>query len=88
MMLGALLLLSIGSSLTRAPLFGMLSNLTPANEQGATIGVAQSAGSLARIVGPLFVATLYAYQAQLPYFICGGIAMVTGLVAGLRLLAK
>ena len=88
MMLGALLLLSIGSSLTRAPLFGMLSNLTPANEQGATIGVAQSAGSLARIFGPLFAATLYAYHAPLPYFICGGIAMVTGMVAGLRLLVK
>ena len=88
MMLGALLLLSIGSSLTRAPLFGMLSNLTPANEQGATIGVAQSAGSLARIFGPLFAATLYAYNAPLPYFICGGIAMVTGMVAGLRLLVK
>jgi multidrug resistance protein len=87
-MLGALLLLSIGSSLTRAPLFGLLSNLAPANEQGATIGVAQSAGSLARIFGPMFASTLYAYHAPLPYFICGGIAIVTGFVAGLKLLAK
>ncbi|HVY72339.1 MAG TPA: MFS transporter, partial [Verrucomicrobiae bacterium] len=46
--------LAIGSGLTRPPLFGLLSNLTPADEQGATIGVAQSAGSLARILGPMF----------------------------------
>ena len=41
----ALALLAVGSALTRPPLFGLLSNLAPANEQGATIGVAQSAGA-------------------------------------------
>ena len=50
-LLGALALLSVGSSLTRPPLFGLLSNLTSENEQGANIGVAQGAGSLARIIG-------------------------------------
>lgn len=80
LMLAVLLLLSFGSSLSRAPLFGMLSNLTPANEQGATIGVAQSAGSLARIVGPLFAATLYGHLPMLPYLICGGISILTGLI--------
>lgn len=50
-LLGALGLLALGSSLTRPPLFGLLSNLTSANEQGSNIGVAQGAGSLARIVG-------------------------------------
>ena len=44
-MLLALALLAVGSALTRPPLFGLLSNLAPANEQGATIGVAQSAGA-------------------------------------------
>ena len=46
---GLLGLLAIGSGLTRPPVFGLISILTPAHEQGATIGVAQSAGSLARI---------------------------------------
>jgi MFS transporter, DHA1 family, tetracycline resistance protein len=87
-MLGALTLLSFASSLTRAPLFGMLSNLTPANEQGATIGVAQSAGSLARIFGPMFAATLYLHHAALPYLICGIISILAGLLAALRLTAK
>jgi DHA1 family tetracycline resistance protein-like MFS transporter len=80
-MLAALALLAIGSSLTRPPVFGLLSNLTAADEQGATIGVAQSAGSLARILGPLFAATLYTHVPSLPYVICGGISILTGALA-------
>jgi MFS family permease len=87
-MLLALALLSIGSSLTRAPVFGLLSNLTPATEQGGTIGVAQSAGSLARILGPLFAATLYVRVPELPYVICGGISILTGIMAGALLAVK
>ena len=74
-MLLALALLAVGSALTRPPLFGLLSNLAPANEQGATIGVAQSAGAMARILGPLFAATLYLRIAPLPYVLCGGLAI-------------
>ena len=66
----ALGLLSIGTSLTRPPLFGMISNLTPSDEQGATIGVAQGAGSLARIAGPIFATTLLHYMPALPYVLC------------------
>jgi len=76
-MLGALGLLSIGSSLTRPPLFGLLSNLTPANEQGANIGVAQGAGSLARILGPMFATGLLPYQPALPYLVCTGVLLAT-----------
>lgn len=67
LMLIALAVLSIGSSLTRPPLFGLLSNLTPANEQGATIGIAQSAGAMARILGPIFATTTLHYLPALPY---------------------
>ena len=84
----ALALLSIGASLTRAPVFGLLSNLTPANEQGATIGVAQSAGSLARIAGPIFAASLYVQVPALPYVICGGVSVLAGILAAVRLGAK
>ena len=80
-MLLALAFLSIGSSLTRPPLFGLISILTPATEQGATIGVAQSAGSLARIVGPIFAATLFDNHPALPYLICGGISLLAGILA-------
>ena len=87
MLLLTLAVLSIGSGLTRPPLFGLLSILTPANEQGATIGVAQSAGSLARIVGPLFAGFFYQRHAALPYLTCAGIALITGLIAW-RVLVK
>lgn len=76
-MLGALALLSIGSSLTRPPLFGLLSNLTPPHEQGANIGVAQGAGSLARILGPIFATGLLPYQPPLPYLVCTGVLLGT-----------
>jgi DHA1 family tetracycline resistance protein-like MFS transporter len=80
-----LALLAIGSSLTRPPVFGMISNLTPAHEQGVTIGVAQSAGSLARIFGPMFSIPLFFANPPLPYVICGVLSALTGLLVWLRL---
>lgn len=76
---------SIGSSLTRPPVFGMISMLTPAHEQGATMGVAQGVGSLARIIGPLFAASLFVQDAPLPYLICAGLCTLTAVVAMLYL---
>jgi DHA1 family tetracycline resistance protein-like MFS transporter len=72
---------SIGSSLTRPPVFGMISMLAPAHEQGATMGVAQGVGSLARIIGPLFAASLFVRDAPLPYLICAALCLFTSLVA-------
>jgi MFS transporter, DHA1 family, tetracycline resistance protein len=83
-MLGALALLSVGSSLTRPPLFGLLSNLTPEHEQGANIGVAQGAGSLARILGPVFATGLLPYRAALPYLVCTFILLLTSLILSQR----
>jgi len=79
-LLGVLALLAIGSGLTRPPLFGLLSNLTPAHEQGATIGIAQGAGSLARIAGPMFAGIFFQAHPSLPYFVCAGISLVTGII--------
>ena len=81
MLLLLLAILSIGSGLTRPPVFGMISMLAPANEQGATLGVAQSAGSLARIAGPVFATTLFVIDPSIPYLICAGLAFVTGVIA-------
>ena len=63
----------------------MLSNLTPAQEQGATIGVAQGAGSLARILGPIFATALLPYSPPLPYLICAGVLLVTTVLLVQRL---
>jgi DHA1 family tetracycline resistance protein-like MFS transporter len=80
-----LAVLSIGSNLTRPPVFGMISNLTSADEQGVTIGVAQSMGALARILGPMTVVPLFYKMPPLPYVICGTVSLVTGLLAWQRL---
>jgi MFS family permease len=76
-----LAVLSIGTSLTRPPVFGMISNLTPANEQGVTIGVAQSMGALARILGPMTIVPVFYRIPALPYVICSTVSFATGMVA-------
>jgi|SRR6185503_12733075 len=73
--------LAVGSGLTRPPLFGLLSILTPPHEQGSTLGVAQSAGSLARVIGPPLAGKLYDLNPSWPYLGVSVIAVVTGLVA-------
>lgn len=77
----ALALLAIGTSLARPPIFGMLSNLTPANEQGATIGVAQACGSLARILGPIFATALYSFK-TFPHWLAAGVDSMGSIFKG------
>jgi MFS family permease len=66
----------------------LLSNLTPAHEQGATIGVAQGAGSLARILGPIFATTLLTRLPPLPYLICAAVLIGTTVLVIRRLCGK
>ncbi len=71
---------TIGSSLTRPPVFGMISMLTLPTEQGAVMGVTQGMGSLARIAGPIFAATLFVAHASLPYLICAALCFATAVL--------
>jgi MFS family permease len=87
-LLGVLALLAIGTGLTRPPLFGLLSILAPVNEQGATIGIAQSAGSLARILGPMFTGIVFQLHPSLPYMVCAGIAIATGVISWQKLVVR
>jgi MFS family permease len=73
--------LAIGSGLTRPPLFGLMSILSPASEQGATLGVAQSAGALARVIGPPLAGWLFDRHPGWPYLGVAVIAVATGLIA-------
>jgi len=81
LMLLALGVFAVGSSMTRPPVFGMISILTPAHEQGATMGVAQGTGSLARIVGPVFATGVFYYNPSIPYLVCAVLCFVTSLIA-------
>jgi DHA1 family tetracycline resistance protein-like MFS transporter len=87
-MLGALALLAVGTNLTRPPLFGLLSNLTAENEQGATIGVAQGAGSLARIIGPIFATGILPFSQAVPYVTCAAILLGTSVLLTQRVSAE
>jgi MFS family permease len=83
--LTGLAILAIGSGINRAPTLGLLSILTPPNEQGATQGVAQSAGSLARILAPIFAASIFDVSRAAPYLASAGIAILAGLIAWAKL---
>lgn len=84
LLLLTLSVLSIGSGLTRPPLFGLVSVLTPAQEQGFTLGITQGAGSLARIAGPLFASATYAWHASLPYATCALLALFAAILTMAR----
>jgi len=78
---GVLFLLAVGSGLNRPPVFGLISLNSSRDEQGANLGVAQSFGALARMLGPVFASTLFFVRPSLPYLICGGLALLTSFFA-------
>jgi MFS transporter, DHA1 family, tetracycline resistance protein len=78
LMLAGLALVSFATSIYRPPTFGLISILTPPTEQGATLGVAQGAGSLARIFGPLAAGPLFDWHAALPCLVAGVISLLAG----------
>jgi predicted MFS family arabinose efflux permease len=80
-LLVGLAVFSIGSSMTRPPVFGMISLMTASHEQGSVLGVAQGVGSLARIVGPVFALGLFKTDPRIPYFCCAVLCFATGILA-------
>lgn len=87
-MLAALAVFAIGSGINRAPTMGLISQLSPPDEQGTTLGIAQSAGTLARVLGPTVATTLYDLWLPGPYLACATIALLAGLLAVLRLMGS
>jgi len=80
-LLFALGLISAASGLNRAATLGLLSIVTPASDQGATLGVAQSAGTLGRIFGPLFATGIYAAYPHAPYLAAAAICILAAIFA-------
>lgn len=87
MLLAGLALVSMASGLNRAPTMGLISIFTPSAEQGAILGVTQSAGTLGRIFGPMFATSAYALYPHSPYVLGAGICLLAGMVA-MRLLPR
>ena len=80
-LLFGLALVAMSSGLNRAPTMGLISIFTPAHEQGAVLGVTQSAGTLGRIFGPLFATSAYALFPHSPYLAGAGLCGLAGLIA-------
>jgi MFS family permease len=85
LLLLALALFAGGSGVNRAPTMGMISQNADAHEQGAILGVAQSMGTLARILGPVFATTAFVIRPALPYVVCASVAVLAALIAATRL---
>ncbi len=86
--MSTLTLFSLASALNRAPTMGLISIRSTAEDQGMVLGVAQSAGTLARIVAPPFATTLYALHVPAPYLASAALGIVTALVTYSRLSRK
>ena len=87
-LLGSLAVLAIASGINRPPLFGLISKMTSNEEQGSTLGVAQSSGSLARIIAPVFAASIYDVRFDLPYIICAAISLFAGALCWVVLVTR
>jgi len=81
-LLGALGLLAMGMGFNSPATSSMTSRLTSADDQGGTLGLAASLGSLGRVVGPAFGGFLYdVYGPGTPYVTAAVLMAMTALVA-------
>ena len=80
-MMVCLALFAVSSSVYRAPTFGLISINASSAEQGEVMGVTQSVGSLARIIGPILALGLMDLRLELPYLICAFIAIIASILA-------
>ena len=69
--------LAVGNGMMRPPNVGMISLLTPAEEQGAAMGVTNSIASLGRIFGPIVGGILYQNVSRTsPFWLAGALAIL------------
>lgn len=68
-------LFSAASGMTRAPVMALISIFAPEAEQGVTMGVAQSAATMARVLGPLLATALFYGNEAWPFGLCALLAV-------------
>lgn len=67
---------AVGFSLVNVGVQSLISLESKAEEQGIVLGVAQSFGSMARVIGPLVGGVIATFNLSLPYFVSGLIAII------------
>ena len=76
------LLMPIGFGLNNPSLTSLISRATPADQQGAYLGLSQSVGSLARMTGPMIAGLLFSwYGAAAPFWWGAALLVVSGTLA-------
>ena len=83
--LGAMGVIAVGSGLVTPSLSALVSIATPADEQGAIIGVYQSLGSLGRAAGPFFGGLLFDVAGPGAPLWVAGTVLVLASVAAVRI---
>jgi len=84
-LLAAMLLLAYGAGVSNPSLSSLVSLQAKAEERGATLGVSQSAASLARILGPAFAGLAFGAVGRSGPFLAGGVVMLAALALALQL---
>ncbi len=74
----SLTMISSGSGIMRTVVPSFISKITPANEQGGTLGVANSVASIARVPGPIIGGSLFEFAGlATPFLASAAMLMVT-----------
>ena len=88
-LLGALFILAMGMGFNTPSLSSLVSKLSSPDDQGGILGLASSAASLGRVVGPAWGGYCYdAYGMTTPYLTASAIMLVTCAVSFIGLRSK
>ncbi len=87
-LLAAMALLAYGAGVSNPSLSSLISLRSSGESQGATLGISQSAASLARILGPALAGAAFAAFGRNGPFLAGAIIMLGVLLLALRLPAR
>jgi DHA1 family tetracycline resistance protein-like MFS transporter len=77
--------IAIGQGLCYPALTALVSKASPENERGSILGLATSAGSLARFLGPLLSGVLYDFAKAAGAFYGGAVLMLGALFIAMRM---
>lgn len=80
-LLGGLVLVGVGYGCAVPSVLGLLSRAAHPERQGAVLGIGQSTGSLARVLGPAAAGVLFDARLALPYLAGAGLILAAAMVS-------